>query len=172
MIRKIITYPNPILKKQSSDIINFDESLWGLLDDMFETMKSRDGIGLASIQIAKPWSVFMINLVDEEGLQKDENLVEYVNPKILSSSGTTTYQEGCLSVPGFYEDIKRADKIEVEYFNRFGEKQFENLDGLGAIAFQHEFDHLQGKLFIEKLSFLKRKKFEKEWKKQLKNKKF
>ena len=167
MIREIIIYPNPILKKISHNIVDFDEILFKLLEDMFDTMRSRDGIGLAAIQIAEPWSVFIINLVDKNGEQRDENLIEYINPKILSFSGSTTYQEGCLSVPGFYEDIKRFETIKVEYFNREGERIVEKLDGLASIAFQHELDHLNGKLFIEKLSFLKRKKFEKDWKKQI-----
>jgi len=171
MIREIITYPNRILKQQSVDVVDFDDSLIELLEDMFETMKNRNGIGLAAIQIANLKNIFIINLVDGDGEQKDENKIEYINPKIILSTGSTTYEEGCLSIPGFYAEIKRFDRVEVEYFNRYGEKQNRELNGLEAIAFQHELDHLHGKLFIEKLSFLKRKKFEKEWKKKLKNKK-
>ena len=172
MIREIITYPNPILKKISHKVVDFDEVLFKLLDDMYDTMKSRDGIGLAAIQIAEPINAFIINLVREDEKQYKEDLVEYINPTILSYEGSTIYQEGCLSVPGFYEDIKRYDSIEVEYFDRYGNKIIKDLHQLESIAFQHELDHLYGKLFIEKLSFLKRKKFEKEWKKNLKKRKF
>ncbi len=172
MVREIIIYPNPILKRKSEDVKEFDAILHKLLDDMYETMINKEGIGLAAIQIAEPLNIFIINLAREDNKQYREDLIEFINPKILKTEGETIYQEGCLSVPGFYEDVKRFDTIEVEYFDRNGKKINERLDGLKSIAFQHEFDHLQGKLFVERLSFLKRKKFDKEWKKMQKKKKF
>jgi peptide deformylase len=135
---------------------------------MKETMYAKDGIGLAAIQVGIAKNVLLINLADEEGNQNPEKLVEIINPKILESDGEVTYQEGCLSVPEFYEDIDRSETIKVVYFDRHGNKIKETLNGLMAIALQHEMDHLRGHLFIEKLSYLKRKKFEKEWKKKLK----
>ena len=171
MIRDIVTYPNKILKKTSKDVEKFDKELHTLLDDMYETMIAKKGIGLAAIQIAIPLNVLIINLADEEGNQPKEDLIEVINPKIILQEGITTYTEGCLSVPEYYDDVERSKRIKVEYFDRFGNKIEKDYEDLMAIAFQHEMDHLRGHLFIEKLSFLKRKKFEKEWKKRIKRKK-
>ncbi len=171
MLREIITYPNKILKKTSKDIENFDTDLENLLDDMYETMMDKNGIGLAAIQIAVPLNVLLINLPNEEDQQLKEDLLEIINPVILEKKGTTTYTEGCLSVPEYYEDVQRAEWIKVSYYDRKGSKIVAEYDGLLAIALQHEMDHLKGHLFIERLSFLKRKKFEKEWKKKQRNKK-
>ena len=168
MIREILVYPNKKLKEVSKDVEKFDEELHTLLDDMYETMIAKDGIGLAAIQVGIPLNALIINLADEDGNQKKEDLIEVINPKIIKADGKEVYQEGCLSIPGFYEDVERAKEVTVEYFDRFGNKITKDLDGLLAIAMQHEMDHLKGHLFIEKLSYLKRKKFEKEWKKKLK----
>jgi len=149
-------------------VTKFDEELHQLLEDMKETMYAKDGIGLAAIQIGVAKNVLIINLTDENDEQKVENLYEIINPIILEAEGSVTYQEGCLSVPSVYEDVQRKENIKVRYFDRDGNMIEEELDGLMAIAFQHELDHLKGHLFIEKLSYLKRKKFEKEWKKKLK----
>ncbi|RUM66997.1 MAG: peptide deformylase [Sulfurospirillum sp.] len=171
MIREIITYPNKILKQKSRDVTQFDETLHRLLDDMYETMIAKNGIGLAAIQIAEPLNALIINLPNEEDKQVKEDLLEVINPKILEMDGSTVYTEGCLSVPEYYEDVQRAERIKVSFMDRNGNEIIREYDGLMAIAFQHECDHLKGELFIEKLSFLKRKKFEKEWKKKLKGKK-
>ena len=168
MIREVLVYPNKVLREVSKDVTSFDASLHSLLTDMYDTMVFKEGIGLAAIQIGVPLNVLIINLVDEEGIQKIENLYEIINPLIVEKDGLTTYQEGCLSVPGYYDEIERAEHIKLRYFDRNGiqhEKEFTNLM---AIAVQHEMDHLKGRLFIEKLSYLKRKKFEKEWKKKQK----
>ena len=170
MVKEVLIYPDKRLRKVSKNIKNFDEKLHSLLEDMYDTMMKRNGVGLASIQIGIPLNVLIINPLDEDGNQKKEDLLEVINPKIISSEGATVFNEGCLSVPDFYEDIKRAKKIEVEFFDRFGEKNFFKIDDFLAIAFQHEIDHLKGHLFIEKLSITKRKKFEKDWKKKLKAK--
>ncbi|WP_024955945.1 peptide deformylase [Sulfurospirillum arcachonense] len=171
MVREILVYPDKRLKVVSKDVINFDKELHKLLEDMKETMYANEGIGLAAIQIGVAQNVLVINLANEEGEQDPANLVEIINPVILESEGSITYQEGCLSVPSFYEDVERKENIKVRYFDRLGLMIEKELDGLMAIAFQHELDHLNGHLFIEKLSFLKRKKFEKEWKKKLKERK-
>lgn len=168
MIREIVTYPDKRLKLKSSDIVSFDEKLQTLLDDMYETMRSRDGVGLAAIQIGVPKNVLIINPVNENGEQDRADLIEMVNPVVISKQGETFYQEGCLSIPGFYEEVKRFEIIQVKYFDRFGVEKLESFDGFLAIAFQHEFDHLNGQLFVERLSILRRKKFEKEWKKKQK----
>jgi peptide deformylase len=171
MVRKILTYPDKRLKLVSKDVETFDLELHSLLDDMRETMYANDGIGLAAIQIGVTKNVFIINLADDEGRQLPENLEEIINPIILETQGSIVYQEGCLSVPGIYEDIERKEKISVRYYDRNSQMIERELDGLMSIAYQHELDHLQGRLFIEKFSYLKRKKFEKEWKKKLKEEK-
>lgn len=166
MIREIITYPDKRLWQVSKDVENFDAKLHDLLDDMYETMIANNGIGLAAIQIAIPLNVLVINLIDEEKeIQKKEDLLEVINPKIISQDGKTTYTEGCLSVPEFYEEIQRAKDIIVTYQDRYGSQVEKKLNGLLSVAMQHEMDHLAGHLFIEKLSYLQRKKFEKEYKK-------
>ncbi len=171
MVHKILVYPDKNLKKISKNVEIFDTKLHDLLEDMRETMYAYNGIGLAAIQIGIDKNVLIINLPDEEGKQTPENLVEIINPMVLESQGSVVYKEGCLSVPDVYEDVERKESIKVRYFDRDGEKIEQELDGLMAIAFQHELDHLNGHLFIEKLSYLKRKKFEKEWKKKLKERK-
>jgi peptide deformylase len=171
MVHEVLVYPDRRLKLVSKDVEVFDTELHMLLEDMKETMYANDGIGLAAIQIGVDKNVLIINLTDEDGVQAPEMLEEIINPVILGAEGSVTYQEGCLSVPSVYEDVTRKENIKVRYFNRNGQMIEKDVDGLMAIAFQHELDHLNGHLFIEKLSYLKRKKFEKEWKKKLKEEK-
>ncbi len=171
MIREIITYPNKLLRTKSSDVVKFDEELHTLLDDMYETMINAKGVGLAAIQVAIPLNILIINIPNEDDIQDKNELIEAINPKITHKDGVQVYQEGCLSVPGYYEDITRANHIIVEYYNRFGEKQTMETEGFLAVAWQHEMEHLEGHVFIENLSFTKRQKFEKEWKRKLKEKK-
>ncbi len=168
MIRQIITYPDKRLFMRSNEVEAFDEELHRLLDDMYETMIAKNGIGLAAIQVAVPLRALIINLPDEEGKQHKEDLLELINPVIVESRGTQVYTEGCLSVPEYYDDVERAEWVKVEYQDRHGNKKTIETDGLLAVAIQHEMDHLDGHLFIEKLPYLKRKKFEKEWKKKRK----
>jgi peptide deformylase len=178
MIKEILVYPNPILRQKSKDIEAFDSELHTLLDDMNETMMYRGGVGLAAVQIGVLLNVLIINIpIDDEtnlenrdGLQLKENLIEAINPVITHKDGTQVFNEGCLSIPGIYEEITRAKHIVVEYFNRFGEKQTLEAEDFMAVAWQHEMEHLTGHVFIENLSFMKRKKFEKEWKREQKEK--
>ncbi len=170
MIREVITYPNKLLRKKSVDVEKFDNELHTLLDDMYESMIHENGVGLAAIQIAIPLNVLIINLPNENDVQEKEDLIEAINPVITHKDGTQVFVEGCLSVPGFNEEVKRAQHIIVEYFDRNGEKQTMEAEDFLAVAWQHEMEHLEGHLFIENLSFLKRKKFEKEWKRKLKQK--
>lgn len=171
MIREVITYPNKLLRLKSKDVVQFDNELHTLLDDMYETMMAQSGVGLAAIQVAIPLNVLIINLPDEDDIQDKNDLIEAINPVITHKDGTQIFTEGCLSVPGFSEDVTRAQHIIVEYFNRNGEKQTMECEDFLAVAWQHEMEHLAGHLFIENLSIIKRKKFEKEWKKKLKDKK-
>jgi len=173
MVREIVIYPDKRLKQISKEVESFDSALHTLLDDMYETMIARNGVGLAAIQVGVALRVLIINvpLEEQEGKQDQpkENTLEMINPVIVEMDGVEKFQEGCLSVPGIYEDIERAKHVKVEYFDRDGKRQTIEDDSFLAIAMQHEIDHLEGKVFIEKLSYIKRKKFEKEWKKRLKS---
>ena len=168
---QIVEYPDKRLREKSKEVEVFDEKLHKLLDAMYPFMIETNGIGLAAIQVAHPLRALLLNIPDEEGEQHPEDLLEIINPKIISADGETVYQEGCLSVPQFYEDVKRHDRVTLEYQNRHGEKQTLEAEGLLAIAIQHEIDHLEGVLFIDRLSYSRRKKFEKEYKKILKERK-
>ena len=140
------------------------------LDDMYETMIAKNGIGLAAIQVGNPIQALVINLANEDGKQDKNDLLEIINPQILKADGEQIYQEGCLSVPGFYEDVKRAENIVLKYQNRKGESCGLKADGLLAVCIQHEIDHLNGHLFIERIGYNKRKKFNQEFKKKQKEK--
>lgn len=170
MIKEVITYPNKLLRSKSKNVEQFDNELHTLLDDMYETMMMESGVGLAAIQISIPLNVLIISLPNEEDIQDKADLIEAINPVITHKNGTQVFTEGCLSVPGFSEDVTRAQHIIVEYFNRDGEKLTMECEDFLAVAWQHEMEHLSGHLFIENLSIIKRKKFEKEWKKKLKDK--
>ena len=167
----IVEYPDRRLKEKSERIEKFDKSLHNLLDAMYPIMMNSNGIGLAAIQVAHPKEVLILNIPDEDGEQSQENLLEIINPIITHKDGVSSYQEGCLSVPGFYEDINRYETININYQDRDGNTKELIADGLLSIAIQHEIDHLNGILFIDKLSYSRRKKFEKEYKKAQKEKK-
>jgi len=168
---KIVEYPDKKLREKSQKVEKFDKELHELLDAMYPIMMNTNGIGLAAIQVAHPIDALILNIPDEEGEQPKENLIEMINPVITHKNGETTYQEGCLSVPSFYEDIERYEFITVNYQDRDGNTQTIEADGLMSIAIQHEYDHLQGILFIDKLSSSRRRKFEKEYKRAQKEKK-
>jgi len=168
---EIVVYPNKILREKSKKVEKFDKELHDLLDAMYPMMMESNGIGLAAIQVAHAKQVLILNIPDENDEQTEESLLEIINPIITNTSGQTSYQEGCLSVPTFYEDINRHELITVNYQDRYGNTKTMEADGLLSIAFQHEMDHLNGILFIDKLSYSRRKKFEKEYKKMLKEKK-
>ena len=168
---KIVEYPDKTLRQKSQSIEKFNNELHELLDSMYPIMVNTNGIGLAAIQVAHPKQVLILNIPDEDGEQPKENLIEMINPVVTHKEGETTYQEGCLSVPSFYEDIVRYETITVNYQDRDGNTKTIEADGLLSIAIQHEFDHLQGILFIDKLSSSRRRKFEKEYKRAQKDKK-
>ena len=168
---KIVEYPDKRLREKSQRVEKFDTQLHQLLDAMYPIMIDTNGIGLAAIQVAHAKEVLILNIPDEDGAQPKENLIEMINPVITHKNGETTYQEGCLSVPSFYEDIVRYETVTVNYQDRDGNTQTLEADGLLSIAIQHECDHLNGILFIDKLSSSRRRKFEKEYKRALKEKK-
>jgi len=168
---EIVTYPNKILKQISKPVERFDTELHKLLDDMYETMIKNDGVGLAAIQVAVPIRALLIDIGDEEANQSKDTLIEVINPEFLTWDGTIKDTEGCLSVPDYFDEVERYSNVKVKFFDRFGKEKIMDADGLLSVAFQHETDHLDGHLFIERLDYIKRKKFEKEWKKKLKQKK-
>jgi len=167
----IVEYPDKRLKEKSKEVEKFDKELHQLLDAMYESMIQSNGIGLAAIQVGHAKRALLLNIPDEEDQQSIDTLIEMINPIIIRTSGETTYQEGCLSVPSFYEDINRHECITVNYQDRDGNTKTIEADGLMSIAIQHEIDHLNGILFIDKLSYSRRKKFEKEYKRVQKEKK-
>ena len=167
----IVTYPNKILKEISRPVERFDGELHKLLDDMYETMLAKNGVGLAAIQVGVPIRALLIDLGDEEGKQSKETLIEVINPEFLEWDGVQKDKEGCLSVPDYFDEVERYERVKVKFFDRFGKEHIMDANGLLSVAFQHETDHLDGHLFIERLDYIRRKKFEKEWKKLLKKRK-
>lgn len=166
MIEEIVIYPDSRLREVSKEVVEFGSVLNQTLDNMYETMMDKNGVGLAGVQIGKMDRILIVNIPREDKIQYKEDLIEVINPKILESSGEILFQEGCLSIPNFYEYVKRYSYIKLQYQDREGKiKEIEANDYL-AVALQHEIDHLNGILFIDKLSILKRKKFDKEYKKQ------
>ena len=167
---EIITYPNKILKQVSKPVERFDDELHKLLDDMYDIMIKHQGVGLAGIQVAIPRRVLIIDIGNEEGNQSKDTLIEVINPEFLEWNGTIKDTEGCLSVPDYFDEVERYANVKVKFFDRYGKEQIMDAEGLLSVAFQHETDHLDGHLFVERLDYIKRKKFEKEWKKKLKQK--
>jgi len=168
---EIITYPNKILKQVSKPVERFDDELHKLLDDMYDIMIKHQGVGLAGIQVAIPRRVLIIDIGNEEGNQSKDTLIEVINPEFLEWNGTIKDTEGCLSVPDYFDEVERFANVKVKFFDRYGKEQIMDAEGLLSVAFQHETDHLDGHLFVERLDYIKRKKFEKEWKKKLRQKK-
>jgi peptide deformylase len=162
-LRKIITLPDPQLRLVSAPIASVSKDVLKLADDMLETMYDAPGIGLAAIQIGVPQRMVVIDLAKKD---EPKNPVVFVNPEILSASEEkATYEEGCLSIPEYYEEVERPASVRFRYLNAKGQTEEIEADGLLATCIQHEIDHLDGKLFIDYLSKLKRdrviKKFSK-----------
>ena len=158
---KIVRYPDPLLKERSKEVTAFDPALHSLLDDMIETMYAADGIGLAGPQVAQLHRITVIDISEERNRP-----IDVINPVIVSKTGSVPSEEGCLSIPEYRDTIKRASEVVVQALDRHG-KPFEiRADGLLARCLQHEIDHLDGILFIDHLSRLKRQLFRHWWKKQ------
>src|SRR4051794_12146419 len=158
-IRPIIEAPDPLLRQISSPVEAITPEVRALIDDMFETMYAAPGIGLAAIQVGVPKRILVIDLQDpeEEGGEPVRNPMTFINPEILRSAETIVpYSEGCLSVPDQYAEVDRPDSIRARWLDRDGNQHEEELDGLLATCLQHEMDHLEGILFIDHLSRLKR----------------
>ena len=157
-IRRILTVDNAadlaVLKKISTPVEAVTDDLRALMDDMLETMYDAPGIGLAAVQIGEPIRVIVMDLA-RDGEEPAPRY--YVNPEILSTSEDTQgYEEGCLSVPDYYDEVERPSKVTLRYLNYQGETVTEEAEGLFAVCVQHEMDHLEGVLFIDHLSRLRR----------------
>lgn len=153
-VLELVTAPDPRLKSLSEPVADIDKKLRRFMGDMVETMYAANGIGLAAIQIGVPKRVAVIDL-DPKG--PNSKVIYLVNPKIIRASDEmSTYHEGCLSVPEIWDDVKRPAQLTVEYQDENGTKQAVDADGLFATCLQHEIDHINGLLFIDHLSRLKR----------------
>ncbi len=167
MILPIVGYGAPILKRKAKDIPKDYENLDKLIKNMWETMYNANGIGLAAPQIGKSIRLFIADptpfLDDDELTEEEKNTIKrakkvYINPTILEEEGEEWgFSEGCLSIPGINEDIFRPEKIKIEYFDEDFNKHTEEFDGLAARVIQHEYDHIEGILFTDKISSLKKR---------------
>jgi peptide deformylase len=157
----ILEFPDPRLRKKAVPVDHVDGELRALIDDMFETMYAAPGIGLAATQV----DVHQRLLVADVSSDKSAPHV-FINPVIVEKDGMTVTEEGCLSVPGYYEEVKRAEHIRVRYLDRDGRECEDELEGLLAVCVQHEIDHLDGKLFVDYLSEAKRSRIRKKLEKE------
>ena len=165
-LREILVVPHPVLKQVSERVDKVDDELRALMDDMLETMYDAPGIGLAAIQIGVPKRVIVMDLARQDEPPQPRY---FVNPEILwASEETAPYEEGCLSVPEIYDEVERPSKVKLRYLNYQGEQIEEDAEGLYAVCIQHEMDHLNGVLFIDHLSRLKREQAVKKVKKLVK----
>ncbi|MEE9422517.1 MAG: peptide deformylase [Gammaproteobacteria bacterium] len=160
-ILNILYFPDPRLRKVAKPVERVDDALRTLIDDMFETMYDAPGIGLAATQVNIHKRLIVIDISEE----KDQPVV-LINPELIEKDGIEEMEEGCLSVPGVFESVQRAEHIKVRALDRQGEAIELSVDGLLAICIQHEIDHLDGKLFVDYLSQLKRTRIRKKLEKQ------
>lgn len=160
-ILDILHFPDPRLRKHAEPVTEVDDAIRKIVDDMFETMYTAPGIGLAATQVNIQKRIIVVDVSKDQ----DQPMV-FINPEILERRGEEEMEEGCLSVPGFYETVRRADAVRVRALGRDG-KPFEiEADGLLAVCIQHELDHLEGKLFVDYISPLKRQRIKAKLEKQ------
>ena len=153
---EILHFPDPRLRLKAQPVPQVDDQVRQMVRDMYETMYQAPGIGLAATQVNIQQEIIVIDVSEE----KDQPLC-LINPKIIETNGTEETQEGCLSVPGFYENVTRAEYVKIQALNEGGESFELEADGLLAVCIQHEMDHLEGKLFVDYLSALKRQRIKK-----------
>jgi peptide deformylase len=166
-VLEVLTFPDPRLRKLSEPVKAVDEELVAFSKDLLDTMYEERGIGLSAPQVNRLLRVITVDTrpTDKEGRYEAHEMTELeqkltyplvlFNPEIIEKEGETTFDEGCLSVPGYYETVKRFEKIQVKALNRDNEEVAFEVDGLTSICIQHEIDHLDGKLFIDRLSLIK-----------------
>ena len=177
----IFTYPAPVLKKVAAPVTDFNDELHALIKDMLYTMYHAPGIGLAAPQVGVSLRFFVLDIwFEREKVTLADGTSEYryfdfkpmafINPVFKNQNGEVIHEEGCLSVPGVYEDVKRAEFVTVDYQDMFGNYHSVDADELLSVCLQHENDHLDGIVFIERLSFLKKQLIEKKFLKKQKKK--
>ena len=164
-VRRILTYPDTVLRERAEAVTNIDGKTQELIDDMIETMYQAPGVGLASNQVGEPCRII---LWDTSAKDEPNDLVVLINPEIVETDGLVVYEEGCLSVIDYAADVKRAERITVKGLDREGNPVLLKKEGLPAIVLQHEIDHLDGRLFIDRISTLKRELYKRRLKKLLK----
>lgn len=164
-VRNILHYPEPLLKQKSALVTDFNDELVQLAEDMAETMYAAPGVGLAAPQVGK---LIRLIVLDCSGSEEPNDLVIAVNPEVIAAEGESFEEEGCLSVPGFCAPVKRHLMITMRYQDTAGNFHQREADGLLAVGIQHEIDHLNGVLFVDRLSPLKRSIFKKKYLKMLK----
>lgn len=153
-IQPLVLLPDPILREVSKPLERVDDDVRRFADDMLETMYDAPGIGLAAIQVGQPLRMLTLDVSKEDD---DNNPIVMINPEIVEMAGeATVYEEGCLSIPDYYADVERPGAVVVTYLDRDGKQQTLNADGLLSTCIQHEIDHLNGVLFIDHISKLKR----------------
>ena len=163
-LRQILTEPNKVLRQKSLKVDVVDKDTQQLMDDMLETMYAAPGIGLAAIQVGNPTRIIVLDIARKDETKKP---MYFVNPEIVEKSqNNSTYEEGCLSVPGQFAEIDRPDKCHIKYLDYYGKSQEIKAEGMLATCIQHEIDHLEGILFIDYLSKLKRSMITKKLSKQ------
>ncbi len=169
---EILTFPDPRLARKSENVTEFGAELKKLCEDMLETMYEAPGIGLAAPQVNVHKNIVVID-IDYESSEDEPPVLSnklpriFVNPKITAKEGSTISKEGCLSVPGEYEEVERAERITLEYQDTDGRPHKMEADGLLAICIQHELDHLDGRLFIDRLSFVKSRSIKRRIKREM-----
>jgi peptide deformylase len=164
-IREIRAYPDPVLRNRTARVEKVDESLDSLIQDLVETMHAAPGVGLAANQVGVALQLAVIDLSTREDAGDRHPLLVLINPEIISSEGTAVEEEGCLSIPDFSEKVKRAAKVKVRAQDRTGKIFDMEAAGLLAKALQHEIDHLNGLLFVDRLSPLKKNIFKRRYRK-------
>jgi peptide deformylase len=166
-LREIRTYPDPVLRNKTSRVERIDSVLDRLIEDMVETMHAAPGVGLAANQVGVPLQLAVIDLSSREDEEQRHPLLVIINPELLVMEGSVLEEEGCLSIPDYAEKVRRAARVKVRAQDRTG-KQFElEAEGLMAKALQHEIDHLNGLLFVDRLSSLKKHLFKRRFRKAL-----
>ena len=160
-ILDILHFPDPRLRNKAKPVARVDNSVRQLVEDMFETMYDAPGIGLAAVQVNVPQRVIVIDVSEDR-----DQPIALINPEILEKDGLEEMDEGCLSVPGVYEPVQRAERIRFRALDRIGDTIEQDADGLLSVCIQHEIDHLDGKLFVDYLSNLKRQRIRKKLEKE------
>jgi peptide deformylase len=153
-IREVLTWPDPRLLEVASDVPLVGDAVRALIDDLFETMYDAPGVGLAATQVGVPWRVVVIDTRDADG---ERAPLALVNGRIVAREGTILWREGCLSLPGITAEVERSARITVDYLDREGRPQRLEAEGLKAVCIQHELDHLDGHLYVDRLGRLERK---------------